>query len=124
MEVSSYEFIKKISQDFNIDINQKHKTFLNQFPFKNGKRKINSCYDAVIVNDAGDEFPYMLSQHNRNEDKLIDFNYIYVVRTKSIEQIISELEINIKTEPCRICEGGGWTSRGTRYFYKDLICEL
>jgi len=67
MEVTYYKFCKTISDDFGIEINKKHKTFFNQFPIKNGKRKINSFHDAIIVDKDGNEYPYMLSQTVRNE---------------------------------------------------------
>ena len=126
MEVTYYQFCKTIADDFKIELNQKHKTRLSQFPIKNGKRKINSFHDAIIVDSNGKEYPYMLSQTPpiRNEEKLIDFDYIYITRPKGLGQILKETGINLKSEKCRICEGGGWYSQGTRYFYKDISCEV
>ena len=37
MQVTYYQFCKIIANDFNIELNQKYITKLNQFPIKNGK---------------------------------------------------------------------------------------
>lgn len=124
MNVPYYQFCKTIVEDFGIELNQKHKTKFNQFPVKNGKRKINSFHDATIVDNQENEYPYMLSQTIRNEEKLIDFDYIYVTRPKDLKQIIEETGIVLKSQSCKICEGGGWYSQGTKYFYKDISCEV
>jgi hypothetical protein len=124
MEVTYYQFCKKIADDFNIELNQKYITKLKQFPIKNGKRKIKSFHDAIIVDVNGNEYPYMLGQCIRNEEKLINFDYIYIIRQKGLEQILKEIGINLKWEKCKICEGGGWYSQGIRYFYKDISCEV
>lgn len=46
----------------------------------------------------------MLSQTPpiRNEEKLIDFDYIYITRPKGLGQILKETGINLKSEKCRI----------------------
>jgi hypothetical protein len=124
MEVTYYQFCKTIAEDFGIKLNQKHKTNFNQFPIKNGKRKINSFRDATIVDKQGNEYPYMISQTVRNEEKLIDFDYIYITRPKNLTQIIEETGVVLKSKSCKICEGGGWYSQGTKYFYKEISCEV
>lgn len=124
MEVTYYQFCKTISEDFGIELNQKHKIFFNQFPIKNGKRKINSFHDAIIVDKDRNEYPYMINQTVRNEEKLLDFDYIYVTRPKGLNQIIEETGVKLKSKSCKICEGGGWYSKGTEYFYKDITCEV
>ncbi len=124
MTVSEYNFCNQIAKDFGIELHKKYKTKFNQFPIKNGKRKINSTYDAIIVNKEGNEYPYMLSQTIRNEEKLVDFDYIYVVRPKSLYEIVEETKVVLRSESCKISEGGGWYSKGTKYFYKDISCEI
>ena len=124
MKVTYYQFCKTIADDFKIELNQKHKTKLSQFSIINGKRKINSFHDAIIVDANGNEYPYMLGQTIRNEEKLIDFDYIYITRPKGLEQILNETGINLKSEKCKICEGNGWHSQGIRYFYKNIYCEI
>jgi hypothetical protein len=124
MDVTYYQFCKTIADDFGIELNQKHKTKFNQFPIKNGKRKINSFHDAIIVDKQGNEYPYMISQTIRNEEKLIDFDYLYVTRPKNLNQIIKETGVVLKSQYCKIYEGGGWYSYGTKYFYKDISCEV
>ncbi len=124
MEVTYYQFCKTIAEDFGIKLNQKHKTNFNQFPIKNGKRKINSFHDATIVDSQGKEYPYMINQTVRNEEKLIEFDYIYITRPKNLNQIIEETGVVLKSKSCKICEGGGWYSQGTKYFYKEISCEV
>ena len=124
--VTYYDFCKKVCEDLGIELSKKNKMYFMQFPFKNGKRKINSFSDSVIVDKKGNEYPYMISQAPaiRNEERLIDFDYLYTIRSKGLEQIIQETGIKLKSEKCRICEGGGWYSNGTKYFYKDIYCEV
>lgn len=97
---------------------------MTQFPVKNGIRKISSFYDAKIVDKNGNEFDYMLNQNTRNNEKLLDFDYIYVSRPKSLQQIIEETGAKVTAKKCKICEGGGWYSQGFRYTYKDIYCEV
>ena len=124
MRVSYYEFCKTIAEDFGIELNKTYKTRFEEFPAKNGQRKINGSHDAIIVDRQGNEHPYMISPSMRNNEKLNDFEYIYVVRMKSLLQIIEEIGINLKSQPCKICEGNGWHSNGTEYFYKEISCVI
>jgi len=124
METTYSEFCDTIAKDYGIDRNQIHKTYFNQFPVKNGVRKINSYSNAVIVDKKGNEFPYMLSQYKRNDEKLVDFDYIYTIRLKNLDEICKEANIELESKKCRICEGGGWTSQGCQYFYKDISCKI
>jgi hypothetical protein len=124
IQVTQHEFCKTICEDFGIELKQKHKTNFNQFPIKNGKRKINSSHDAIIVDRQGNEHPYMINQTVRNEEKLIDFDYIYIIRAKQLEQVLEETGLKLESKPCKICEGGGWYSKGIKYFYKDITCEI
>ena len=126
MELTQYEFIQELAKDYNFELKQKHIYPFNQFPIVNGKRKISSRYDATIVDNNGNEYPYMCKDNpnQRNNEKLIDFNHLYVIRSKSLIQILQELNLNLKTQRCKICEGNGWYTIGTRYFYKDFTCEI
>ena len=127
MEKNYYEFCKRIADDFKLDINKVHKTHFSTFPIVNGKKKIHASGDSIIVDNQGNEYPYMISQHHpaiRNNEKLIDFDYIYCIRPKNLEDIIKETGIVLETKPCRICEGNGWYSNGIEYFYKDISCKV
>lgn len=124
MRVKYEDFCRAIAEDFNIELNKKHKIFFNDFPIKNGKRKINSFRDSVIVDNDGNEHPYMLDATIRNDEKLIDFNHIYYIRPKNLKQIMKETNVTLKSEPSRICEGGGWYSNGTRFYYKNIFCDI
>ena len=124
MEVRYYDFCKRIANDEKIEFTQKIKVFRKDFPLKNGVTKVNATYYSIIVDKEGNEFPYMLEQYLRNDSKLIDFDYIYRITQKSLTQILEETGVNIKSEKCKICEGGGWYRQGNRYFYKDIFCEV
>ncbi|WPO89903.1 hypothetical protein [Chryseobacterium sp. HR92] len=123
-EINPFEFVKKIALEFGVDGTKKYKTFFSQFPIKNGKKKISSSADAIIVDAIGNEFPYMLNPYQRNNDKLKEFDFIYVIRSKGLNEIINETGALVKTEICKICEGGGWYSWGTKYTYGDVYCEI
>ena len=122
-KIDSFRFVQLIAADFKIDIRKKCITFKHQFPIRNGVRKIKSSNDAIVVNHKGEEFPYMIGQ-KRNEEQLVDFDYIYVNRFKSLEEVLKEAKITLKSESVRISEGGGWYSTGRRYYYKDYMCEI
>lgn len=124
MEVSSYKFKQQIISDYGLTPYKKVKTFHNQFPIKNGKRKIKATNTSFIVDKQGNEYPYMLNQHQRNEEKLKDFDHIYFMQHKTLDELTKEAGITLKSEPCRISEGGGWYSNGSRYYYKNLTCEF
>lgn len=123
-EVSFYELKKTICDDYNVEINRKYKTYKNQFPIKNGKRRYRGGTDAIIVDREGNEYPYMLNPHSRNDEKLVDFHYLYVNAPKQLDEILKEANITIDSKPCKIDEGGGWYSKGKRYIYKDIYCEV
>ena len=124
MEVSSYTFKQQIIQDYNLTPYKKVKIPHNQFPMKNGKRKIKVSHNSIIVDKNGNEYPYMLNQHQRNEEKLNDFDHIYFIQYKTLDEITKEAGITLKSQSCKISEGDGWYSNGNRYYYKNLICEF
>ena len=123
-KVCSSIFCKEIIKDYNINPTYKHIIKYNQFPIKDGKRKIKASCDSIIVDHNGNEFPYMLNRNTRNDDKLIDFDYIYIIHDKQLDQILKESNLSLKTDKCKICEGNGWYTNGTRYYYKDIFCEI
>lgn len=122
-EVLLNEFCKELCKEYNIEPTKKVKYKLTDFKFKNGKRKISCRYDSIIVDNDGNEYPYMLDQQTRNNDKLVNFNHIYTIFNKSLVEILEEGKIYIKSKKTNICEGGGWYSKGRIYYYKDIYCE-
>ena len=123
-QVTQSQFTDILCKDYNIDSQYKSITKFESFPVINGKRKINARYDSIIVDNDGNEFPYMLSKYVRNEEKLLNFDYIYTIYYKTLDQILKEIPITLKTESCKICEGGGWYTNGIKYYYKDIYCEI
>jgi hypothetical protein len=118
------QFLAEICNDHNIDIMKKVINKYNDYPIVNNRRIIHASYSSVIVDRKGQEWPYMLTQSARNNDKLFEFDHIYTMYGKNLDEILKEINLTLKSEPCRICEGGGWYSQGTRWFYKDIYCEI
>lgn len=123
-KLNENDMVKIIAEDYNISSKKKMKTYFNEFPIRKNKRRICGRYDSIIVDKDGDEFPYMSSKNERNDDKLIEFDYIYNIVYKTLEDIINELNLHLKTEECKICESGGWFSIGMRYYYKNYYCDI
>ena len=123
-QVTQSQFTDILCKDYNIEQQYKYIREFNSFPIINGRRKINFYNDGIIVDRKGNEFPYMLSNYVRNEEKLLDFVYIYCMRYKSLIDILQELNLVLKSEPCKICEGVGWYTNGIKYYYKDIYCEI
>jgi len=123
MKVSETYLCELIAKKAGISAVEKLKINMQQYPFKKGIRKIKAPNDAIIVDNQGNEFPYMIGNF-RNDERLIDFDHIYVIRPKSLKKILKESGITIKSEFAKISEGGGWSSQGVRYFYEGFICEI
>ena len=125
-QVTYYEMTKQIAADYGLELNQKIETPVSKFPIKNGKPKIYATCDAVIIGSDGSEHPYMLRQFPgiRNDEKLVGAKYIYVMRPKNLQDLCKEAGIELKSSPCRVCEGGGWYSNGHAYYYKETYCEV
>lgn len=51
-------------------------------------------------------------------------SYIKSMQCKSINEIITELNLDLKPVKCKICEGGGWYSDGVCYTYKNYYSEF
>ena len=125
---NALNLVKLIANDYNLEINKEIK--FNYKSFKTnpntGNKKINVSSDAIIVDHQGKEYPYMLdiSKPQRNDEKLKQFDYIKIIRYKSLEEICNEAKIKLKTSNVKICEGNGWYSNGTRYYYKDFYCDI
>lgn len=123
-EVTISVFVNAIAKDYNLEVIVKKKKYFNDFPIVNGKRKINSSGISIIVDKEGNSHPYMLNPWQRNDEKLVDFDYIYVNVSKSLKEITDEAGISLQSKRTKICEGGGWYSWGVRYTYKDIYCEF
>ena len=66
----------------------------------------------------------MLNYFTRNEEALKSFDYIYYNSFITVTELIYDYNIPITTENCKICEGNGWTSKGIKFIYKDIYCEV
>lgn len=120
--ISSYDLIAEIAKDFSISI---EKEFTLSLPNSaaNIKGFVRGIAARTRIFDGETEHPFMLNGM-RNNDVLNKGVELRFLGRKSLDEIIKESGATVKTENCRICEGGGWTSQGTRYIYKDIYCEI
>ena len=125
MKQISYEsFCKMITDYYNIEVNKKYISHFNQFLIKNGKKEVYAPNNSVIVDINKLEYPYMLNEYIRNEERLINFDYIYYFSPKSLLQILREANLTLEYEDCKIDEVGDEYTQGIRYFYKEYFCEF
>lgn len=118
-----FDFINAIKADFNIVID-KEVTLKLPANKKNIKNFTRSMARDVRIFDGNTEHPYMLTNGQRNEDILSIGKELRCTTQKRLHELITEYNLPVQSKPCRICEGNGWTSSGTRYIYKDLFIEL
>ena len=78
----------------------------------------------VRVYDGEIEHPYMLTQSQRNEEALKKGVELRVLANKNLNEVLKEAKITLQSESCEVCEGGGWYSEGSRYFYKNIYTEF
>lgn len=120
--VSYTEFIKKIADDFGLSIEKEYKLMFPAEPMA-VKRFARHVAIDVRVWDGKTERPYMLAGQ-RNEEALKNATELRRIGAKGLDEIIKEARIELKSENCRLCEGGGWHSAGTRYVYKNYCIEI
>ncbi len=121
-EVTYRDFITTIANDFSIQVKKEYSLKLPSDK-KSIKRFIASVANEVRIFDGSNEYPYMLEK-SRNEEKLKIGIELRHRDYKTLSDILTESGANIKSKGCRICEGGGWSSQGTRYTYKNIYCEV
>lgn len=121
-QVTHSEFIAKIATDFGINI---EKEFILKLPAdkKTMKDFTQSIAKKVRIFDGQNEYPFMLSG-KRNEDALMIGVELRYKGEKDTAEIIKESGVKLEYKNCKISEGGGWYSSGTRYIYKDIYCEI
>lgn len=121
-ELSYRNFVKKIAEDFNLSPDKEYKLSLpaDKKAFKNFVR--GDAYRMRIF-DGTNEHPYML-ENKRNDEALAKGVELRYLGEKGLNTILEETGLKLKSENCRICEGGGWYSNGTKYFYKDYCVEV
>lgn len=121
-EVTYYEFIDLLSKEFNL---KTHKEYTLKLP---AARKVVKYFTTSVANevrifDGEKEHPYMIEK-GRNEDVFKKGVELRRFGRKSICEILAEIPVKLRTESCKICEGGGWYSKGTRYYYKENYIEV
>lgn len=121
-EVTYYEFIKTICSDHNISID---KEYTLKLPADKRVMKwfTRSRAGQIRIFDGNAEHPYMVDG-TRNDGVLVNGNELRIKDTKSFDLILKETGVKLQSGKCKICEGGGWYSEGTRYIYKDIYCEI
>ena len=123
-EISNWDMTRLIADDYDIPLKFERRVYYNQFPMKGGKRKINSSVDSIIVHSDGSRYPYMLPNGSRNNGRLVEFDFISTTITKSLLTVVAETKQEFKYERCKLDEGGGCWSWGTRMYYKDFYTEF
>jgi hypothetical protein len=124
MEQLTYRnFVKEIAKDFNLSPDKEYKLKIpaDKKVLKNFVR--GDAYRMRIF-DGMNEHPYMINNTVRNDEafsKAIELRYL---GEKGLATILEETGLKLKSEKCKICEGGGWYSEGTKYFYKDYYAEV
>jgi hypothetical protein len=122
-EVYYHVFLAKLCQDFDMITT---KELVLKLPADNKKVKSFTTSRArdVRIFDGQIEHPYMLNEYKRNDEILSKGKELRYKTSKSLRELISEYNLPIQTKPCRICEGNGWTSSGTRYSYENMFIEI
>lgn len=122
-QVYYYEFLAKLCQDFDM-ITTKEITLKLPADKKKIKSFTVSKARDIRIFDGKIEHPYMLDDNKRNDEILSKGKELRHKKSKSLRELILEYNLPIQTKSCRICEGNGWTSSGTRYSYKDMFVEI
>ena len=66
----------------------------------------------------------MLNNMNlRNEEALANGKFLIKPGYRSLHEVIKLSGVQLKSQSVKICESGGWYSRGYRYFYGDFYCD-
>lgn len=120
--VHSYDLKKQIADDFGVSLKRE---YVLRLPANKKNMKMFTMGEAgaVRIFDGTNEHPYMLPG-KRNDEKLKTGIELRKISEKTLSEIIKETGAKVKTEGCKVCEGGGWYSNGTRYIYKEIYCEL
>lgn len=123
-QVRYTDFIKQIAIDYNLTLEKEFKLKLPADK-KAIKSFVRSVAHKVRVFDGQNEYPYMDVLHSkRNEQALLSGIELRYVGEKALAEILKEADIKLITENCKISEGGGWYSNGTRYIYREIYCEI
>lgn len=119
------EFTEEIAKDFGISI---QKEYVLQLPAdkKTIKSFTISRANDVRIFDGVQEHPYIFNKPGtqRNEEALANGKELRYLGYKGLVEILEVAGNSVTTKSCRICEGGGWSSEGTRYMYKEIYCEI
>ena len=121
-QITILSLIEEIANDF--CLNPKKESKLRLPASKIALRRFTrGVAHEVRIFDGISEHPYMIDINTRNNtlfERAVELRYL---GWKSLEEILKEAGIELKTQKCKICEGGGWYFHGTRYFYKSFYSE-
>ena len=129
-QVTYAHFVSTICEDFGVS--PEKKICIKSLTKPNIKQFVRGCASNVeIVTEEG-VYPFMIDAiskngktfRKRNDEKLKKATRLKKTRTKFLSEIIEELGLKLKSEKCRVCEGGGCYSEGERIYYKDLFIEV
>jgi hypothetical protein len=119
----NHDFLKVICFDFGIS-QEKEYTLRLPTDKKTFKQWTRGWAHGARIFDGSKEHPYMIDRNTRNEKQLETATELRYLGFKTFSQIVKESGVKLQREKCRICEGGGWHSEGTKYTYKNISCEF
>ena len=122
-QVSYLDFVSEIAKDNAVKLEKEVTLSLPADRFTIRSFVARRAHN-VRVFDGEIEHPYMLTQNQRNEDSLKKGVELRVLATKNLNEVLKEAKITLQSERCEVCEGGGWYSEGSRYFYKNIYTEF
>jgi len=117
------DFKLKIADDFNVPFKREFKLKLPKDK-KSMKLFTNGVAREVRIFDGIREYPYMLDLTKRNDEMLIKGVELRHLGEKSLNEILKETGAIIKSKKCKVDEGQGCYSNGTKYSYKNIYCEV
>lgn len=121
-QLNYYDFIKRIADDFNVPLTREY-TLQLPIKIKWIKNFVRSRAADVRCFDGISEQPFMKDNQQRNHEAIEKAIELRVTDFKTLDYLVEETGASIQSKSVRICEGGGWSSQGIRFIYKDIYWE-
>lgn len=122
-ELTYRAFVKEIAKDYQLSPDKEYRLALPTDK-KSIKRFVQGDAYRMRIFDGVKEYPYMLDHFRRNDEAFSRAVELRYLGEKSLQDILREAGITLKSAACRICESAGWSSEGTRYFYKNYYTDV
>jgi len=119
-ELIHEEFISEIARRHNVS-NKMEYSIKIPCDKKRMKQFTSGRAHKVRIFNGVKEFPYMLSDTQRNDEALVSAIELRVKDYKTLAYIKKETGVVFELSPCEICEGGGWYRNGTKITYQNIF---